>query len=76
VTTSRTPELAVSDALEGWCAECGDTTFEQPPCADGHGEDCPELVCARCGMAYFTGSAPDDATSQETADQRGPAQAA
>jgi len=75
VTTNRTPELAVSDALEGWCAECGDTTFEQPPCADGHGEDCPELVCAGCGMAYFTGSAPEE-TSEETADQRGPAQAA
>ncbi|HEY3201432.1 MAG TPA: hypothetical protein VGK55_12875 [Actinomycetes bacterium] len=75
MTTSRTPELAVSDALEGWCTECGDTTFEQPPCTEGHGEDCPELVCAGCGMAYFAGSAPE-AASRETADQQGPAQAA
>jgi hypothetical protein len=33
------------------CAICnGDMLFEVPPCADGH-DDCPELVCTRCGMA-------------------------
>jgi hypothetical protein len=25
--------------------------FETPPCADGHDEDCPELVCTRCNTA-------------------------
>ena len=24
--------------------------FEIPPCEDGH-DDCPELVCTRCGAA-------------------------
>lgn len=33
------------------CAICdGDMLFEVPPCADGH-DECPELVCTRCGMA-------------------------
>ncbi|GAA0471078.1 hypothetical protein Aca07nite_20630 [Actinoplanes capillaceus] len=33
------------------CAICdGDMLFEVPPCEDGH-DDCPELVCTRCGAA-------------------------
>jgi len=33
------------------CVICdGDMMFEVPPCADGH-DDCPELVCTRCGAA-------------------------
>jgi hypothetical protein len=33
------------------CVICdGDMLFEVPPCADDH-DDCPELVCTRCGMA-------------------------
>ena len=33
------------------CVICnGDMLFEVPPCADGH-DDCPELVCTRCGAA-------------------------
>ena len=24
--------------------------FERPPCPDGHGADCPDLVCVECGM--------------------------
>ena len=33
------------------CVVCdGDMLFEVPPCADGH-DDCPELVCTRCGAA-------------------------
>jgi hypothetical protein len=33
------------------CAICdGDMMFEVPPCPDGH-DDCPELVCTRCGAA-------------------------
>ncbi|MFC8847647.1 MULTISPECIES: hypothetical protein [unclassified Micromonospora] len=27
--------------------------FEVPPCADGHGADCPELVCTGCGTALL-----------------------
>ena len=33
------------------CVICdGDMLFEVPPCADNH-DDCPELVCTRCGAA-------------------------
>ncbi|MBG0568143.1 hypothetical protein [Actinoplanes aureus] len=33
------------------CVICdGDMLFEVPPCADGH-DECPELVCTRCGAA-------------------------
>lgn len=33
------------------CVLCGvDLPFEVPPCQDGH-DDCPELVCTRCGAA-------------------------
>lgn len=30
--------------------------FEQPPCPDGHGEECPERACAECGSAVLVGS--------------------
>ena len=34
------------------CVICdGDMMFEVPPCGDGHEENCPELVCTRCGAA-------------------------
>jgi hypothetical protein len=33
------------------CVICnGDMLFEEPPCGDGH-DECPELVCTRCGAA-------------------------
>ena len=33
------------------CVICdGDMMFEVPPCTDDH-DDCPELVCTRCGAA-------------------------
>ena len=33
------------------CVICdGDMMFEVPPCPDGH-DECPELVCTRCGAA-------------------------
>ena len=36
------------------CAECGESrAFEQPPCADGHGADCPERFCLDCGTAVL-----------------------
>ncbi|WP_202125267.1 hypothetical protein [Actinomadura physcomitrii] len=27
--------------------------FEQPPCPDGHGAECPERVCVECGAAVL-----------------------
>lgn len=33
------------------CVICdGDMMFEVPPCDDSH-DECPELVCTRCGAA-------------------------
>jgi hypothetical protein len=36
------------------CSTCGDErVFEQPPCPDGHGAECPERVCVECGAAVL-----------------------
>jgi hypothetical protein len=41
-----------------WCAGCrAEREFEQPPCVDGHGRDCPELTCIHCGEAVLSPSA-------------------
>jgi len=38
------------------CSTCGDEReFEIPPCPDGHGLDCPELICLECGTAMYIG---------------------
>lgn len=33
--------------------------FEQPPCAEGHGADCPDWVCLVCGTALFADTTAD-----------------
>ncbi|MEH0937403.1 hypothetical protein [Micromonospora psammae] len=39
---------------ELYCDSCeGVQPFEAPPCADGHGIDCPELICTGCGVAVL-----------------------
>jgi hypothetical protein len=39
------------------CPECREeSAFEQPPCAEGHGLDCPEWFCVTCGSAVFIGA--------------------
>ncbi|GAA4578052.1 hypothetical protein GCM10023176_53130 [Micromonospora coerulea] len=39
---------------ELYCDTCeGVQPFEAPPCVDGHGVDCPELVCVGCGTALL-----------------------
>ena len=39
-----------------WCAVCnGKQLFEQPPCEDGHGDDCLDLACVMCGSALVLG---------------------
>ncbi|MEV0940579.1 hypothetical protein [Micromonospora wenchangensis] len=39
---------------ELYCDTCGGVQpFETPPCADGHGVDCPELLCTGCGAAVL-----------------------
>ncbi|TDC44627.1 hypothetical protein E1281_33220 [Actinomadura sp. KC345] len=42
-----------------YCSTCGDErVFEQPPCPDGHGEECPERACVECGEAILVGAPP------------------
>lgn len=39
---------------ELYCDACeGVQPFEAPPCVDGHGADCPELICTGCGTAVL-----------------------
>jgi hypothetical protein len=34
-----------------WCSTCSSKQlFEQPPCEDGHGDDCLDLACMECGF--------------------------
>ena len=41
------------------CDTCdGVQLFEAPPCVDGHGSHCPELLCTRCGTAVLTPALP------------------
>jgi hypothetical protein len=43
------------------CPVCGRRSqFEQPPCADGHGSDCPELICVRCSSAVLVGAGTEE----------------
>jgi hypothetical protein len=47
--------------LVRWCATCrAEEMFEQPECLDGHGDDCPELLCVACGNAVLVGLCPAD----------------
>jgi hypothetical protein len=39
------------DELFLTCPVCASARFEHPPCPDGHGADCPDLACVRCGTA-------------------------
>lgn len=40
------------------CPTCAESRpFEQPPCTDGHGADCPERVCVDCGTALLVPTA-------------------
>lgn len=49
--------------IERHCSGCGgERPFEQPPCADGHGEYgelCPEWACTGCGAAIVIGDLPE-----------------
>jgi hypothetical protein len=47
-------------ALTLHCSVCDhESGFEKPPCADGHGSECPDFACAKCGMAFVIGDAPE-----------------
>jgi hypothetical protein len=52
------------------CPTCASPrVFEQPPCADGHGLDCPERACTECGTAVLLGNSPDPAVSPRIAER-------
>ena len=39
-----------------WCSTCSSKQlFEQPPCEDGHGDDCLDLACVTCGTGLVLG---------------------
>jgi phage FluMu protein Com len=43
--------------IEAHCPECTElVAFEQPPCVDGHGAECPEWACLTCGTALWIGA--------------------
>lgn len=57
VTTYDAPERGIWAPAATWqgCPSCGDEReFEQPPCGEGHGGDCPERSCVSCGHAFVT----------------------
>lgn len=50
------------------CSTCAEFRLtEAPPCADGHGPDCPERACTDCGTALFV----DPLTTHERRRQAG-----
>ncbi|MEV4812911.1 hypothetical protein [Micromonospora avicenniae] len=59
---------------ELYCDSCqGVQQFETPPCVDGHGVDCPELVCTRCGSALLIATFSFHAPRLTRSEQRAPA---
>ncbi len=51
-----------------YCSICTSTrVFEPVPCPDGHGGDCPELLCVECGYVVVIGlvADPEAAPAQE-----------
>ncbi len=44
-----------------WCSVCEQEAPLEPfDCLDGHGADCPELVCVECGAVVVVGSLVED----------------
>ncbi|MGH3494950.1 MAG: hypothetical protein ACRDQ1_17175 [Sciscionella sp.] len=53
------------------CSICGRLrVFEQPPCTDGHGADCPDRVCVACGAAVFLDPAVAGSGARHLAPER------
>jgi len=53
------PEVP-GDTIRLPCPECRtERAFAQPPCADGHGPECPEWFCTACGAAVVVGFEPE-----------------
>jgi hypothetical protein len=47
-------QVFTTATIEAYCPDCAELeAFEQPPCIDGHGADCPEWLCLTCGTALL-----------------------
>ena len=58
----------MSDLVYLHCSACAaEEPFETPPCADGHGDACPERLCVECGAVVAVAPTPLDSTSLEPA---------
>ena len=58
-------ELDCAAGLVVDCPLCGsDQPAEAPECLDGHGADCPDRLCVKCGTAVFVN--PDVAHPDQT----------
>jgi hypothetical protein len=43
-----------AELLTLFCPTCGgERLAEMPPCADGHGDACPDRACVECGTALL-----------------------
>ncbi|MDP9395858.1 MAG: hypothetical protein M3Q27_17030 [Actinomycetota bacterium] len=50
-----------------FCSVCASTrVFEPVPCTDGHGSDCPEVLCVECGYVVVVGVVAEVAAVPET----------
>lgn len=59
----QAPSLTGAPTLGGeirlLCPDCATVrAFTRPGCPDGHGPECPELACTRCGSALLYGWSP------------------
>jgi hypothetical protein len=53
------------------CPVCAQVRpIEAPPCADGHGSDCPDRACAICGTALVVASHAPSAGRSRVAARR------
>jgi hypothetical protein len=47
-------EVVSAELLSLFCPSCGrECLAETPPCADGHGDACPDRACVECGTALL-----------------------
>jgi hypothetical protein len=66
-------ELLYAGGLAVDCPVCGTAQpAEAPECLEGHGTDCPDRVCLRCGTAVFVNP---DVMHPDTSDARRSARA-
>ena len=63
--TRQEAEVLMTTLVELWCATCDGTTgHETVPCPDGHGADCPDVVCTGCGEVAIVAVVLDDAAAR------------